>query len=103
MAMRKRSVKFIAKVCMQNCITDGALYQVLLQKITVTFNAPRAELYDRKSDAPETKNLFNEKTSIAKVLNSKLSDLVSKLSNANLPAPQKMDPETEENFVRWGT
>ncbi len=64
--------------------------------------APHAELYDRKADRGEIKNLIGEKASIGKVLDEKLSELLSKYSSANLAGPQKMDPETEEKLRALG-
>lgn len=64
--------------------------------------APSAELYDRKKDQAETKNLIGEKPSIGKVLDSELSELLSKYSSANLAGPQKMDPETQERLRALG-
>ncbi len=64
--------------------------------------SPRAELYDMRTDDAETKNLISEKRSIAKVMDSKLSELLTKYSSENLAGPQKMDPETEEKLRALG-
>jgi len=64
--------------------------------------APRAELYDRINDPGETKNLINEKSSIAKVLKDQLQEIVATNSRKNLSGPVKMDPETEEKLKALG-
>jgi arylsulfatase A-like enzyme/Tfp pilus assembly protein PilF len=77
-----------------------------LQSITTNeyryIKAPRPELYDRKADRNDLKNLTQEKTSIAKVLNDKLAEVISKYSSAQLAGPQKMDLETEEKLRALG-
>jgi arylsulfatase A-like enzyme/Tfp pilus assembly protein PilF len=64
--------------------------------------APRPELYDRINDPGETKNLINEKSSIAKVLKDQLQEIISTSSRKNLSGPVKMDPETEEKLKALG-
>lgn len=64
--------------------------------------APKEELYDRKNDRNETRNLMKEKASYAKVLQNDLQDLITKYAAKNLSGPQKMDAETEERLRALG-
>jgi tetratricopeptide (TPR) repeat protein len=64
--------------------------------------APKPELYERKNDPNELRNLITEKASIAKVLKSELQTVISRHSGKNLAGPQKMDPDTEEKLRALG-
>ncbi|HSE42521.1 MAG TPA: sulfatase-like hydrolase/transferase, partial [Acidobacteriota bacterium] len=64
--------------------------------------SPKPELFDRKADKAESNNLLQEKASIAKVLNSKLTEMIQQFSSAHLAGPQKIDPETEEKLRALG-
>jgi arylsulfatase A-like enzyme/Tfp pilus assembly protein PilF len=63
--------------------------------------APRPELYHRKNDRGETRNLIQEKPDVAAELRKKLSDLTA-LQDQNPKPPAKVDPETEEKLRALG-
>lgn len=65
-------------------------------------DAPKSELYDEKSDPRETRNLIEEKPSIAKALRSQLDEIIDSQSSESAKGPQKMDPETEEKLRALG-
>lgn len=64
--------------------------------------APRPELFDRKNDPAESKNLIEEKAAVARVLDEKLEEMVKRYAGKNQAGPQKMDPETEEKLKALG-
>ena len=65
-------------------------------------DAPRAELYDRKSDSAELKNLMSEKPEIAKELRKQLDEIIRLFPRQQAIAPQNVDPETEEKLRALG-
>ena len=65
-------------------------------------NVPKPELYDRFADPQETKNLIQEKASIAKVLKGELEETSKKYARSDIGGVQKMDPETEERLRSLG-
>lgn len=65
-------------------------------------NVPKPELYDRITDPQETKNLIQEKASIAKVLKGELEEMNKKYARSDIGGLQKMDPETEERLRSLG-
>lgn len=65
-------------------------------------NAPTPELYDRKESVSETKNLIHEKSSVAKVLQGKLNEIIQNASRKDLETSKKIDPETEEKLRSLG-
>ena len=65
-------------------------------------DAPRAELYDWKSDPGEVNNLFASKGSIVKAMKQNLDEILAKDSSAKSTAPVKMDPDTAERLRALG-
>jgi arylsulfatase A-like enzyme/tetratricopeptide (TPR) repeat protein len=66
-------------------------------------NTPKPELYDRIKDPGETRNIIQDKPSIAKVLKNDLLEMEQKYTRNDFQTgPQKMDPETEERLRSLG-
>jgi arylsulfatase A-like enzyme/Tfp pilus assembly protein PilF len=64
--------------------------------------APRPELYDVVNDPGETKNLMNERSSVASNLRNELSQLYQASSSAQESSQPEMDPETKERLASLG-
>ncbi len=65
-------------------------------------DAPTPELYDRKNDRSELKNLMGEKPQIGNALRKQLDEIVQSSSQEISKQAQKIDPETEEKLRALG-
>lgn len=65
-------------------------------------DAPRPELYDIVNDPGETKNLMNQRSSIAGSLRNELNQLYQGSSSAQKSSQPEMDPETKERLASLG-
>ena len=64
--------------------------------------APSPELYDRKMDRAETRNIFRQQPQVAESLRKQINDIVASQSIAAETATRKVDPETEEKLKALG-
>jgi len=62
--------------------------------------APKAELYDRKVDPGELKNLFNDQPQIVEAMRRQLQTVTTLDTQKSIPKP--LDPETEEKLRALG-
>jgi len=65
-------------------------------------DAPKPELYDRRTDRGELKNLVSEKPEIANELRKQLDEILRLFPQQQARMPQKLDPETEEKLKALG-
>jgi arylsulfatase A-like enzyme/Tfp pilus assembly protein PilF len=64
--------------------------------------APKPELYNRKEDPNETRNLITQQSSIAKTMEKELKEFIQSQSSKDLKGRERMDPETEEKLRALG-
>ena len=76
-----------------------------LRSLTTTehrfIEAPTAELYDRRTDRSETKNIADQKPEIVQTLRKELNVILQTSSQSNAD-PGKIDPDTEEKLRALG-
>jgi arylsulfatase A-like enzyme/Tfp pilus assembly protein PilF len=64
--------------------------------------APKAELYDQKTDTAEVRNIFNEKSNESSMLRNQLNQIIRTGTREASTKPQQVDFETEEKLKALG-